>query len=342
MGYLRIFFLILIGAALLIPPIGAFDIILPTENDALFRGDGHSFYMHTDRNFEGVKSTPWEGGQYGFVRNPTRSGGRILFTRFHEGIDIRPVRRNRSGEPLDPVVAVADGKVVYRTRSGATSGYGHYVVIEHIWEGSPYYSLYAHLNRVDVSVGKQMRKGEQLGILGYTGTGINKERAHLHFEINLFLSSHFEKWHREFFPSQTNHHGLFNGINLAGFDVARFYLEHRKNPTLTPAQFLSRLTPHFTVRVPSSQPPQVARRYPWMAPQRLVSRTGAWDISFDASGLPLRVIPSSSGVASPEVVSIKETGAPHRQVTRNLVQGAGNQASLTDGGTRLIRLIFME
>ncbi|MFQ3577556.1 MAG: M23 family metallopeptidase, partial [Verrucomicrobiia bacterium] len=251
-------------------------------------------------------------------------------------------RRDPSGEPIDPVLAVADGKVVYRTRVGATSGYGQYIVIEHLWESAPYYSLYAHLNRIDVSESQNVRQGEQIGLLGYTGTGINKARAHLHFEINLFLSTYFERWHSEFFPSKTNHHGVFNGINLAGFDVASFYLEHNKNPSLTPAQFLSRLTPHFTVRVPAIQPPQVARRYPWMAPQRLTSRTGAWDVSFDSSGLPLKVVPSPSSVQAPVIVSIRQTGAPHRLVTRNLVQGAGSQASLTDGGTRLIRLLFME
>ena len=48
------------------------------------RGDDPDFYMYTDRTFEGVRSRPWQGGQYGFVRNEVRtpagvvSGGAVV------------------------------------------------------------------------------------------------------------------------------------------------------------------------------------------------------------------------------------------------------------------------
>src|SRR4051812_12646058 len=64
---------------------------LPTDNDAIFRGDGPAFYQYVERDYQGVKTTPWEGGQYGFVRDPKEIRGHIVFTRFHEGIDIRPL-----------------------------------------------------------------------------------------------------------------------------------------------------------------------------------------------------------------------------------------------------------
>ena len=72
----------------------ALDLVLPTDNDALFSSGGAAFYQHIDRNFKGVKSTPWEGGQYGFVRDPTDTAGGVVYTRFHEGIDIRPLHRD--------------------------------------------------------------------------------------------------------------------------------------------------------------------------------------------------------------------------------------------------------
>ncbi|MGE5208834.1 MAG: hypothetical protein ACM3KL_05820, partial [Alphaproteobacteria bacterium] len=87
------------------------ELVLPTDNDALFSGDGPAFYQHIDRDFNGVKSTPWEGGQYGFVRDPKGTSGGLVYTRFHEGIDIRPVHRDANGEPLDEVRAIADGRV---------------------------------------------------------------------------------------------------------------------------------------------------------------------------------------------------------------------------------------
>src|SRR6201990_3328771 len=70
------------------------DLVLPTDNDALFSGDGAAFYQYVDRDYNGAKSTPWEGGQYGFVRDPKSTGGGVVYTRFHEGIDIRSVHRD--------------------------------------------------------------------------------------------------------------------------------------------------------------------------------------------------------------------------------------------------------
>src|SRR5438046_2490399 len=72
------------------------DLVLPTDNDALFSGDGAAFYQYVERNYKGVKSTPWEGGRYGFVRDPTDTAGGVVYTRFHEGIDIRPLQRHES------------------------------------------------------------------------------------------------------------------------------------------------------------------------------------------------------------------------------------------------------
>src|SRR6266513_5886807 len=70
------------------------DLVLPTDNDALFSGDGPAFYQYVERNYKGAKSTPWEGGQYGFVRDPTDTAGGIVYTRSHEGVDIRPLHRD--------------------------------------------------------------------------------------------------------------------------------------------------------------------------------------------------------------------------------------------------------
>jgi len=64
-------------------------IILPTENHALLTGDYAAFYQYVKRDFDGQVRDAWEGGQYGFVRNPQRIGTAVLYTRFHEGIDIR-------------------------------------------------------------------------------------------------------------------------------------------------------------------------------------------------------------------------------------------------------------
>src|SRR6266566_5185465 len=214
------------------------DLVLPTDNDALFSGDGAAFYQYVERNYKGVKSTPWEGGRYGFVPDPTDTAGGVVYTRFHEGIDIRPLHRDANGDPLDEVRAIADGRVVHLNSVPGYSNYGKYIVIEHRWGGSSYYSLYGHLSSIGIQPGESVRRGQRIGVMGYTGVGLNQARAHLHLELNLMLSHRFEAWHDAFFKDDPNHNGIYNGINLAGLDIARLYLALRRNPSLTIPQFL--------------------------------------------------------------------------------------------------------
>src|SRR5437773_10030782 len=110
------------------------NLALPTDNDAIYRGDGPEFYQYIERDYQGVKSTPWEGGQYGFVRDPVETPAGIVYTRLHEGIDIRPLQRDEQGEPLDPVRAIASGTVVHANLVPRFSNYGKYVVVEHRWD----------------------------------------------------------------------------------------------------------------------------------------------------------------------------------------------------------------
>jgi hypothetical protein len=79
-----------------------------------------------------------------------------------------------------------------------------------------------------------VKAGTTLGILGYTGSGIDQRRAHVHVELNLFLSSRFEAWHAANFATP-NHHGVFNGLNLIGLDLQALYLAQQKNPAITAA-----------------------------------------------------------------------------------------------------------
>ena len=41
-------------------------------------------------------------------------------------------------------------------------------------------------------------------------------------------------------------HGLFNGLNLVGIDVAGLYQAHRVNPYITIPQFVARMSPYST------------------------------------------------------------------------------------------------
>jgi murein DD-endopeptidase MepM/ murein hydrolase activator NlpD len=318
----------------------ALDLVLPTDNDALFSGGGAAFYQYVERNYKGVKSTPWEGGEYGFVRDPTDTAGGVVYTRFHEGIDIRPLRRDARGEPLDEVRAIADGEVVHVNLVPVYSNYGKYIVIEHRWDGSNYYSLYGHLNSIAVHPGNKVRRGERIAVMGYTGTGLNRERAHLHLELDLMLSQQFESWYGAFFKNDPNHNGIYNGMNLAGIDVARLYLALRKNPALTVPEFLNEEETFYKVTLPKSHHFGLPRLYPWMLATEKRNEGSSWEISFARSGVPLKIEPSDRHVIQPELDYVKKSSIDYSYLTRDVISGRGANAQLTGYGRQLMRLLI--
>src|SRR5213593_843136 len=315
------------------------DLVLPTDNDALFSGDSAGFYQYVERNYKGVKSTPWEGGQYGFVRDPTDTAGVVVYTRFHEGIDIRPLHRDTNGDPLDEVRAIADGKVVHVNPIPGYSNYGKYIVIEHRWDGSNYYSLYGHLSSIQVHSGDSVKRGQPVAIMGYTGVGINRERAHLHLELDLMFSHQFEAWHDAFFRNDPNHNGIYNGLNLAGLDIARLYLALHQNPSLTIPEFLSGEETVIKVTLPKSPHFELPKLYSWMLAGNQ-NQQASWEVSFARSGVPLKVEPSDKHVTQPELSYIKKSSINYSSVTRDIVSGHGETAQLTGYGMQLMRLLI--
>lgn len=316
------------------------NLVLPTDNDALFRGGGPDFYQSIERDYKGVKSTPWEGGQYGFVRDPIQTATGIVYTRFHEGIDIRPLQRDARGEPLDEVRAIAAGKVVHTNLVAGYSNYGRYIVIEHRWDGSNYYSLYGHLNSISVQPGESVAQNQRIAVMGHTGTGINQARAHVHLELNLILSHQFQAWHDAFIPGDPNHNGIYNGLNLAGLDIARLYLALRKDPSLTIPDFLHDEEEFYTVALPRSGHFELPRMYPWMVTKPAGPSTKSWLVSFARSGVPVKIEPSPNPVAEPELVWTKKSVVDYTYLTRGDITGRGSKAHLSDSGKRLMHLLI--
>lgn len=310
-------------------------IVLPTENDYIFRGEASKFYMYVYRSFEGESSKPWTGGKYGFVRNLRRTDDGVIGTRFHEGIDIKPLKRDRNNKPLDPILAIADGTVAYTCTSASRSNYGKYVVLEHAWNCGPIFTLYAHLSDIDVKPGEQIKQGTKLGSMGYTGAGLNRERSHLHLEMNLMISEQFGAWHDKFMGGK-NYHGLHNGMNLAGLDIAAFYIAQRRDPSLQLPDFVKRQKVYYKVTLPR-QPLGLLKRYPWLLTSK--AKSPSWEISFTASGLPVSVSPSQRNVTAPRITSVRKCRSKHSYHTKGFVNGTGYRATLSDRGKRFIALI---
>ena len=314
------------------------DLRLPTENAHLFTGELDRFYMYVVRNFEGQLTQPWEAGSYGFVRTAVRLNDRVLLTKFHEGIDISPIKRDKAGNPLDLVSSIAAGRVAYVSPLAGRSNYRKYVVVEHLWENSSVVSLYAHLAEITCKPGDAVNAGSVLGRMGFTGAGIDRTRAHVHLELGMLMSAHYEDWHKAF-GGGTNFHGLFNGMNLTGADVARFFVGQKANPELQFSQFVATTPMYFKVTVPARGELDFAKRYPWIIRGTPVGRVPSWEISFSATGLPVAIAPGLREVAAPVVTAVRPSTVPHRYLTRGLITGDGQHATLTESGKKLVALL---
>ncbi len=315
---------------------GGQDIVysLPTENDALYRGDNAGYYMYVDRLFEGQKTQPWEAGTYGMVRNPFRlSNGQVLYSRMHEGIDVKPMRRDADGVPLDPVHPIAPGTVAYVSEKPGLSNYGRYVVVAHELPEGTIYSLYAHLGSVTCQPGQRVGREDELGILGYSGVGLNKVRAHCHLEVCLMVNADYEK-----FSPPTNKHGNFNGLNLVGVNAAELLLASKGGKPVSFSSYLSRLPEHYRVRVPRVGTMDLLRRHRFLykgVPGRRPAPVSL-DIAFTAEGVPIAVYPADEEVTEPRIVSCKPMPTLQQNVTVNRVKNSSRNAALTASGLRYV------
>jgi murein DD-endopeptidase MepM/ murein hydrolase activator NlpD len=309
---------------------------LPTGNRAIFEPGAE------ERFFAATPGKTWMSGAFGCVR----SDGQQM----HEGIDIRSVKRDGRGEPADAVMASVDGVVAYVNRKPGLSNYGNYVVIKHLIEGLEIYTLYAHLAEIrdGLTAGTVVKGGEAIGIMGRTTntrTRIGKDRAHVHFEINLFVNERFETWYTKTFPGQRNDHGIWNGQNLYGLDP-RLILEeeHANGPKFSLLRFVSGRTELCRVVVRQKNLPW-ARRYQQLVTANPVAQKegiAGYEVSLDYNAVPFRLVPRAASELKPgprfQLISVNEA-EQSKNPCRRLVVRHGGEWQLGDHGLRALELL---
>jgi len=125
-------------------------------NKVVVRG---SRYVVASRGTGGMVGWPISG------RINSGYGGR--WGRMHTGIDIDAYKGQ-------PVGAAAEGVI---TGAGWDGGYGKMVTIKH---SNGLVTRYAHLSKIEVSVGQSVERGDLIGLAGSTGRSTG---PHLHFEV---------------------------------------------------------------------------------------------------------------------------------------------------------------
>lgn len=123
--------------------------------------------------------TAGEGSKTGWINPAPRAeftsgfGFRVhpisKHTRCHYGIDLAAATGT-------PILAAKSGTV--EVAGDKDDGFGLKIVLKHS-DGSK--SLYAHLSKINVSVGQQVEQGDAIGLMGSTG---NSTGPHLHWEVD--------------------------------------------------------------------------------------------------------------------------------------------------------------
>ncbi len=266
--------LLLLGLGAVSATAAATEVVWPTSMD-------RSLLRSPEDYLQPTESGRLESGAFGMVRDDGH--------RFHEGLDIRPAGRTKSGEPTDLVFSAMEGVVTYvNARPNGT--YGRYVVMLHPRAELPVYTLYAHLASLQpgLKAGQTLAAGKVLGVMGRSSTSetaIPRERAHLHFEVGLMLSERFQAWYDADADNRgvPNHHGVFNGQNLIGFDptllLARSSADVRTLLRDQPVALAITLRPKRT--------PDFLTRYPALLKGGDSATAAGWYVEFSWQGMPI-------------------------------------------------------
>lgn len=294
----------------------------PTGNRALAEGRAEAFFMGVDR--DGGRF--WQGGSFGFTRSPLTQAGDTIYTQFHEGTDIAPLLRDAGGQPLDEVRAMAAGEVVLAEARG-TSGYGNQVLLRHDWKYGPVFTRYAHLARLTVQTGDSVNAGQVLGVLGSSGGRFDADRAHLHVEVGLLLTTQVPEDRR------------YRPLNLAVLNPETLLLASLRGPLDLPA-IVRALPVDFTIETPATSLPDLLKRHPWLSEAAATRPMSGWRMHCTAWGLPIRFEPLAEAPAAARVTWVRAWSGLHSWRTRQLLTGEGPTASLGPRGELLLELLL--
>ncbi len=313
------------------------NLVWPSPNRSFLEGKPPDTFLQP------TSSGRLESALFGCVRN----GG----TRFHEGLDLKSIQRDRSRESTDPIFAIMPGTVTYINRVAGRSSYGRYVVLQHEASGVTFYTLYAHLRSIptSLSTGQEVNAGSRIAVMGRSAGGytIPTSRAHLHLEIGFQLQRNFNVWFSRQGFGSPNFHGAWNGMNLVGLDPLDYYEQILSGKVRGIRSYLGRLPVAARTRVHFSGVPDFVRRNPGLVVGYQRGQTPAsWEIDFAWFGLPVRWRPVYQKEERSSTARVEILGANRELLTqnrcRNLITFQGDNPTMDRFLRSRLEILFLE
>ena len=184
-----------------------------------------------------------------------------------------------------------------------------------------------------------------MGRTANTREGISKDRAHVHFELDLLVNEGFPGWYKQKFPGQRNDHAGWNGRNLIGLDPRLILLEEQRlGPKFSLVEHIRRQTELCRVVVRDEKFPWLERYKGLVRPNPLVDKEGiaGYELALNYNGLIFELIPRASseikGKARIQLLSVN-AAEQQKNPARHLVTRKRAGWELTHRGTELMELL---
>ena len=176
---------------------------------------------------------------------------------------------------------------------------------------------------------------------------ISKDRAHVHFELNLFVNDNFAGWYRKNFPGERNDHGIWNGQNLNGLDDLQILLdEHREGGRFSLLNFVRSQTELCRVLVRATSFPYL-KRYPALVlsnPRAQKEGVAGYEVALNYNGVAFALMPRAEseikGRGRYQLLEVNEVEEKANPCRRLVVQRGGQWMLAKNGIEELDKLTY--
>jgi hypothetical protein len=182
--------------------------------------------------------------------------------------------------------------------------------------------------------------------MGRTSTAevITKDRAHVHFELNVLMNDNFAAWFKKN-SAERNDHGEWNGQNLNGLDPREILIgEHNPKGDFRLLNFLRSQTELCRVLVRVVNFPYL-KRYPQLVLKNPVADkegVAGYEMILNYNGVPFALMPRAASeiksAAKFQLLSVNEA-EQRANPCRKLVMKRGSHWQLADAGLRELELL---